>query len=52
MNADGTRKVVTELSIGARLPHLLRIGIAVLAGGLMILLLSGGAAYLAIRPTQ
>jgi hypothetical protein len=52
MNADGTRNVATELSIGARFPHLLTIGIALLGGGLLLLLLSGGGAYLAIRPTQ
>lgn len=52
MNANGTRSVATELRIGARLPHLLTIGIAVLGGGLLLLLLSGGGAYLAIRPTR
>ncbi len=48
MNTDGARNVATELSIGARFPHLLTIGIAVLAGGLLILLLSAGGLYLAI----
>ena len=49
MNADGTRGVSSELSIGASLPHLLVIGIAALAAGLLTLLLAGGALYLLAR---
>ena len=49
MNADGTRRVASDLSIGAVLPHLLTIGIVALGTGLLILLLSGGALFLAIH---
>ncbi len=49
MNADGTRGVASALSIGASFPDLLSIAIAALAGGILILLLSGGALYLALR---
>jgi hypothetical protein len=47
-NADGTAGVRAEVSVGARLPHLLTIAIAVLGGG-MLLALSGGGLYLAVR---
>jgi hypothetical protein len=49
MNADGTRDVASELSIGASFPHLLTIGIVALGSGFLILLLSGGALYLVTR---
>jgi hypothetical protein len=49
MNANGTRDVASLLSIGASFPHLLAIGLAALAAGLLILLLSGGALYLVAR---
>lgn len=49
MNADGTPGVTSALSIGASFPDLLSIAIATLAGGVLILLLSGGALYLALR---
>jgi hypothetical protein len=49
MNANGTPDVSSELSIGATFPHLLTIGLAALAAGLLILLLSGGALYLVAR---
>ena len=49
MNADGTRGVSSQLSIGASFPHLLRIGIAALGAGLLTLLLAGGALYLLVR---
>jgi hypothetical protein len=48
MNADGTRGVSSRLSIGADVPHLLGIGIAALAAGLLTLLLAGGAVYLLV----
>jgi hypothetical protein len=49
MNANGTRNVASQLSIGATFPHLLTIGLYALAGGLLILLLSGSALYLVAR---
>ena len=49
MNADGTRNVASDLSIGATFPHLLGIGIAALGAGLLILLLGGGGLYFAVR---
>jgi len=48
MNADSSPGVAADVAVGARIPHLLTIGIAVLAGGIVLLLLSGGASYLAI----
>jgi len=52
MNADGTRNIASDLSIGASLPHLLWIGIAALGAGLLILLMGGGALYLAVRRSR
>jgi hypothetical protein len=49
MNADGTQGISSELSIGASFPHLLGIGIAALAAGLLALLLAGAALYLLLR---
>jgi len=49
MNANGTRDVTSQLSIGATFPRLLTIGLAALAAGLLILLLSGGALYVVSR---
>ncbi|MHB1571798.1 MAG: DUF4389 domain-containing protein, partial [Solirubrobacteraceae bacterium] len=49
MNADGSAAVAGDVSIGAQLPHLLTIAIAVLGGGIMLLMLSSGAIYLATR---
>ncbi len=49
MNADGSAGVNSDVSIGARLPHLLAIGIAAAGVGLVLLLFSGGAMYLVVR---
>jgi hypothetical protein len=49
MNADGAPNVASDLSIGARFPHLLTIGLAALAAGLLILLLSGTTLYAVVR---
>jgi len=49
MNADGARGVSSELSIGARFPHLLQTGIAAFVAGLLTLLLACGALYVLVR---
>ena len=49
MNADGSSAVNAGVSIGARVPHLLAIGIAALGAGLLLLVLSGGGIFLAVR---
>lgn len=50
MNADGSPNVSSDVSIGARFPHLLAIAIAAAGVGLVLLVISGGAIYLAVRP--
>jgi hypothetical protein len=52
MNADGSPGVSAAVSIGARMPHLLAIGIAAAGAGLLLLLISGGVIYLAARPNR
>jgi hypothetical protein len=49
MNANGSVGVHADLTLGARFPHLLWIGIGGLAGGALLLLLGGGGMYAAIR---
>jgi hypothetical protein len=50
MNADGSAAVSSDVSIGARIPHLLTIGIIAAGAGLVLLLLSTTGIYLAVRP--
>ena len=52
MNADGSAGVSSAVSIGARMPHLLAIAITAGSAGLVLLLISGGAIYLAARPRK
>jgi hypothetical protein len=48
MNADGSSGVTAELTVGARLPHLLGIGIGVLAAGAALLLVASLGLYAAV----
>ena len=50
MNANGSAGVSSDVSIGARMPHLLTIAIVAAGAGLMLLLVSGAGIYLAVRP--
>jgi hypothetical protein len=47
MNADASRGVNADISIGARLPHLLTYGVAALGAGILLLALGGMTIYLA-----
>jgi uncharacterized protein DUF4389 len=49
MRPDGSAGVSAELSIGARFPNLLWIGIGVLGGGALLLVAGGTAIYAAVR---
>jgi Domain of unknown function (DUF4389) len=51
MNADGSSGVTAALSVGARFPHLLGIGIGLLAGGGALLLIGSLGIYAAARRT-
>ncbi len=48
MNADGSSGVTAELAVGARFPHLLGIGIGLLAGGGALLLIGSLGIYSAV----
>jgi hypothetical protein len=45
MNADGSRGVKTEVSVGARMPNLLWIGLGLLGGAVIALILGVGLIY-------
>ena len=49
MNAGGAADVSGELSVGARLPDLLRSGLGLIGAGAVLLLLTGGGVYLLLR---
>ncbi len=50
MNADGSAGVSSDVSIGAKIPHLLTIAIVAAGVGLVLLLIAGTGIYLAVRP--
>jgi Domain of unknown function (DUF4389) len=52
MNADGTAGISSGVSVGARVPHLLTIGIVASGVGLVLLLIAGTGIYLAARPRR
>ena len=49
MRPGGSAGVSADVSVGARLPHLLAIGAGVLGAGVMLLLVGGGVIYAAVR---
>jgi hypothetical protein len=44
--------VSSDISVGARLPHLPTIGIAAPGAGILLLAASGAGVYLVTRPTR
>ena len=52
MNANGSAGVSSDVSIGAKIPHLLTIAIVAAGTGLVLLLISGAGIYLAVRPRE
>jgi hypothetical protein len=50
MNANGSAGVSSDVSIGARIPHLLTVAIIAAGVGLVLLLISAAGIYLAVRP--
>jgi Domain of unknown function (DUF4389) len=49
MNANASRGVQTQLSVGAQFPHLLTISLVALGIGLVVLLVGGSGLYFALR---
>ena len=49
MRPSGSAGVSADVSVGARLPHLLAIGAGVLGAGVTLLLVGGGVIYAAVR---
>jgi hypothetical protein len=52
MNADASPGVQAQVRVGARLPHLLWIGIGLLGGAALLGLLTAGLIYIAARPER
>jgi hypothetical protein len=52
MNPSGAAGVRADVSVGARIPHLLVIADAVLGAGILLLLVNGGGLFLAVRRTS
>jgi hypothetical protein len=50
MNADGSAGISSDVSIGARVPHLLTIAIVTAGVGLVLLLICAAGFYLTVRP--
>lgn len=49
MNATGAAAVAADVSVGARLPHLLTIAVAILGAGILLLLGAGALGYVIVR---